>query len=68
MSWLRCGWVSNLVVSRIGANLDVLGPRNLSKLTDVNRAKECLVRERRKYTAPYVASEVDDALHAVGIR
>ena len=60
--------MSNLSVSGVGANLDVLGPSDLSKMTDVNRAKECLVRERRKYPAPNVASKVDDALHAVRIR
>ena len=68
MGWFRCGRLSDLVVSGVGANLDVLGPSDLPKLTDVNRAKECLVREWRKYAAPNVASEVDDALHAVGIR
>jgi hypothetical protein len=68
MGYLGCRLARNLAVSGVGANLDVLGPSDLSKMTDVNRAKECLVRERRKYPAPNVASKVDDALHAVRIR
>jgi len=60
--------VGDLVVSGVGTNLEVLGPSDLPKLPDVDRAEECLVRERRENTAPDVRSEVDDPLYTVGIR
>jgi hypothetical protein len=67
MGWFRCGCLSNLVVSGVGANLDILGPRDLPKLTDINCAKKCLVREGREYAAANFASKIDDSFYAVRI-
>ncbi len=59
--------MGDLVVSGIRANLDVLGPSDLPKLPDVDGAKERLVCERRKNTAPNIGGKVDDALNAIWI-
>jgi hypothetical protein len=67
MHMFGCRCVGDLVVSGIRANLDALRPSDLPKLPNVNRAEECLVRERRENTASDVAGEINDALCPIGI-
>jgi hypothetical protein len=59
--------MSDFVVSRIWADLDLFRPCDLAKLTDVNCPKERLVRQRRKDAAPDLAGKIDHAFDAVGI-
>ncbi len=61
-------FAGDLVISSVWANLYVTGPSDLPKLPDVDGAEECLVCERCENTAAHIGSEVDDTLHAIGIR
>jgi len=67
MEWFGCRVACDVVVGSVRANLDVLGPRNLPELPDVNCPKKRLVRKGREYSAANVVGEVNHALGAIGI-
>lgn len=60
--------MSDFVICSVGTNLNVLGPRDLAELPEVDRAEESLVCQRGENTTPNISGKVDDAFHAVGIR
>jgi len=62
----RC-CLHNLLVSRIRTDLDVVGPGDLSKFSEVNRAKKRLVGERGENPATNVTGKIDDPVHSVWI-
>ena len=62
-----CRLACDLVVGRIRANFDVLGPRDLPELPEVNRPKKRFIRERREDPAANVASKINHAVRAVGV-
>ena len=58
----------NLLVCRVGANLDFIRPGDLSEFADVNRLKKTLVRERGKNASSYISGKINYSLDAIGIR
>src|SRR5437667_8330816 len=57
----------NLLVSRVGTNLDLLGPRDLTVLANMDSAEKRLVREPCENASAHVRRKVDDALDSIWI-